>query len=104
MKKKLQLVSALLLRRKLTVIDETLNGLDLEALARSEADLFSLAKNGSSLLLCSHDLGLLERIADRIVFMIQGNVVVSESKTTLVQDYGTLGRMVEELLTEVKPR
>lgn len=48
MRKKLQLISAFMLRRKLTIIDETLNGIDIDALYTFEEDVSSLASDGRS--------------------------------------------------------
>jgi ABC-2 type transport system ATP-binding protein len=94
MRKKTQLIVALLVRRRLTVIDETLNGVDLEALHLAEKELAGLRDEGRSVLLCTHDFPVLERIADEIVFLDHGRVVFNAPTAGLVDEYGSLERMV----------
>lgn len=98
MRKKTQLIAALLLRRPLTVIDETLNGIDLEALHLSEREFRSLREDGLSILLCTHDFALLERLADRIIFLDFGQVVFDDSADSLVAEHGSLETMVFDYL------
>jgi len=94
MRKKTQLISALLLRRPLTVIDETLNGIDIEAMYVAERHLRALRDAGASVLLCTHDFGLLERVADRIVFLDLGQLVVDATTESLVEAHGGLAQLV----------
>lgn len=94
MRKKTQLVSALLLRRRLTVIDETLNGIDLEALWIVERELPRLRDDERSVVLVTHDLPLLERLADRIVFLDLGRVVTDARLGDLLAEHGSLEAMV----------
>ncbi|SDQ72396.1 ABC transporter ATP-binding protein [Quadrisphaera sp. DSM 44207] len=94
MRKKTQLVSALLLRRGLTVIDETLNGIDLEALHLVEKELRRLREDGASILLCTHDFSLLERLADRILFLDLGHLVYDGSIDGFTAGHGSLATAV----------
>ncbi|MFE7860140.1 ABC transporter ATP-binding protein [Streptomyces sp. NPDC057403] len=94
MRKKTQLVSALLMRRPLTVIDETLNGIDLEALHLSEREFRRMRGEGRSILLCTHDFPVLERLADRIVFLDLGQVVYDAPTQDLIDEHGSVAAMV----------
>ncbi|WP_231328561.1 ABC transporter ATP-binding protein [Actinomadura graeca] len=94
MRKKTQLVSALIMRRPLTIIDETLNGIDLEALHLSEKEFRRVRDEGRSILLCTHDFPVLERLADRIVFLDLGHVVSDAPTSDLIDEYGSLSDMV----------
>ncbi|GAA1689775.1 ABC transporter ATP-binding protein [Glycomyces endophyticus] len=98
MRKKTQLMTALLVRRRLTVIDETLNGIDLEAMHLAEKELAGLRDDGLSVLLCTHDFPVLERLADRIVFLDRGRVVHDAPTAELVADHGSLDTMVRSHL------
>lgn len=98
MRKKLQLISALTLRRKLTIIDETLNGIDIDALFAFESDVKSLADRHRSVILCSHDFALLERVADRVLLLNRGALGVDAGTSELIDEYGSLDNMVREIL------
>lgn len=94
MRKKTQLVSALLMRRPLTIIDETLNGIDIEALHLTERELTRLRDEGRSVVLCTHDFALLERLADRVLFLDHGLLVADADTAVLVEEHGSLADLV----------
>lgn len=94
MRKKTQVISALLMRRRLTIVDETLNGIDVEALYRCEREFGRLRADGLAVLLCTHDFALLERLADRIVFLDFGAVVENAPTADLVAVHGSLANVV----------
>lgn len=98
MRKKTQLISAFLMRRPLTIIDETLNGIDLEALYLCEKEFRRLRDDGVSILLCTHDFAVLERIADRIVFLDLGQLVFDDITASVAAEHGSLAQMVFEYL------
>ncbi|MYW29340.1 ABC transporter ATP-binding protein [Streptomyces sp. SID2119] len=98
MRKKTQLVSSLVMRRSLTVVDETLNGIDLEALHLAEKEFGKIRSEGRSLLLCTHDFSVLERLADRILFLDLGHVVYDSPTNTLVEEHGSVADMVFDYL------
>ncbi|MEU6861207.1 ABC transporter ATP-binding protein [Glycomyces sp. NPDC046736] len=98
MRKKTQLVSALVMRRPLTVIDETLNGIDLEALRLAEAEFARVREDGRALLLCTHDFAVLERLADRIVLLDYGQVIYDSPTGDLVDEHGSLAELVFDYL------
>jgi ABC-2 type transport system ATP-binding protein len=86
------------MRRPLTVIDETLNGIDLEALRLAEAEFERARDAGRSILLCTHDFAVLERLADRIVLLDFGQVIYDAPAGDLVEEHGSLAAMVFEYL------
>ncbi|MCX2750434.1 ABC transporter ATP-binding protein [Arthrobacter sp. MI7-26] len=96
MRKKLQLIAAFMLRRRFTVIDETLNGVDIDAVNVFERDIRGLAKEGRSVLLCSHDFTMLEHIADELAVLIQGALVVQAPVGKVIQDHGTIADLANE--------
>lgn len=96
MRKKTQLIAALLLRRPLTLIDETLNGIDIDATYTFERDIAELRMDGHGVLLCSHDFALLERCADRVVFLHHGVVLEDAPTPDLCTRHGNLDLMVRE--------
>jgi ABC-2 type transport system ATP-binding protein len=100
MRKKTQLVAAFLLRRPLTIIDETLNGIDLEALHLCEQELRRMRDEGCAVLLCTHDFALLERLADHVLFLDLGELVASGPTTELVREHGSLSALVFDRLDQ----
>ncbi|MEZ2389885.1 ATP-binding cassette domain-containing protein [bacterium RCC_150] len=96
MRKKLQLIAAFMLRRKLTVIDETLNGVDIDAIKLFERDIKELATEGRSVLLCSHDFAMLEHVADELAVLIQGTMIVQAPVRQIIQDHGTIAELADE--------
>lgn len=94
MRKKTQIISALLMRRPLTIVDETLNGIDIEALYLCEKEFRQLRDEGRTVLLCTHDFSLLERLADRILFLDLGTLVIDGPTHELVEEHGSLSEMV----------
>lgn len=75
MRKKLQLATAFLVSRPLTVIDETFNGVDLDALRVAKDLIRSSAHRGRAFLVCSHDFSLLEDVASRALILQDGRLV-----------------------------
>lgn len=98
MRKKTQLIAAFLLRRPLTIIDETLNGIDLEALHLCEGELAQLRADGCAVLLCTHDFSMLERRADAVLFLDHGELVASGATADLIGRHGSLSALVFEHL------
>lgn len=103
MRKKTQLISAFLNRRPLTIIDETLNGVDIEALHLAEGEFNRMRSEGLSIVLCSHDFSLLERVADRLVFLDYGSVVLNASMAETVINHGSVARLVFDHLDARSP-
>ncbi len=91
MKMKLSIATALAHSPKLLLLDEATSGLD--PVVRNEIlDLFMdfIQDEEHSILLSSHITSDLEKIADYITFIHKGKIVLTESKDTLLSDYGVL--------------
>lgn len=84
MKRKLQLVSALMLEPRLLIIDEPQNGLDFMASQELRA-LLSDARTqwGTQVLMSNHDLDSVARMADSVVVLHRGRVVGRTSQATI---------------------
>ncbi len=74
MRRKTALACALVSRPPVLVLDEALNGLDPSSAARVVSVLDELRKAGTAVLLSTHVLDTLEKVADRIVLMMDGTV------------------------------
>ena len=75
MRRKTALAAAMVARPPLLVLDEALNGLDPPSAARVVAALRTACDAGASVILSTHVLDTLERIADRLIMISRGRVL-----------------------------
>ena len=92
MRRKTALAAAMVARPPVLVLDEALNGLDPPSAARVTAALRQACADGAAVLLSTHVLDTLERLADRIV-MIQGGRVLADLPGT---EMGQVRAMFDE--------
>jgi ABC-2 type transport system ATP-binding protein len=85
---KLALASALIHEPKCMLLDEPTLGLDLEAGDALEARIKDMAKNGAAVLLSTHQMEVAQRVAQRVVIISQGQVVLDKPKSELVSQFG----------------
>ena len=83
MRRKSALAAALLGDPKVIVLDESLNGLDPPSAARVKALLRARVDAGATVLLSTHVVDTVEKVADRVVMMAHGRVVVDADTSTL---------------------
>lgn len=75
MRRKTALAAAVVSDPKVLILDEALNGLDPPSAARVKEFLRARCANGTAVLLSTHVLETVERIADRVVMLAHGRVV-----------------------------
>ena len=88
MKQRLSLATALLGQPKILLLDEPLNGLDPVAQSAFRTLLGQLASRGTSIVISSHTLSDLERLADEFVLMHQGRIVANGPLAEIERDLG----------------
>ena len=91
MRKKLEIATALSHHPKLLILDEPTSGLD--PVVRNEVlDIFLdfIQDEEHTILLSTHITSDLEHIADKIIFINQGKVVLDQSRDDLLDNYGIL--------------
>ena len=76
MRRKTALAAALVARPPVLVLDEALNGLDPASAERVVGVLNELRQDGATVLLSTHVLDMLEKVADRIVLMEKGRILI----------------------------
>jgi ABC-2 type transport system ATP-binding protein len=85
MRRRTALACALVARPPLLVLDEALNGLDPPSALRVADGLRRACGSGQAVILSTHVLDTLERVADRVVMIEKGRVVADVSPQELEQ-------------------
>lgn len=88
MRKKLGLAAAMLGAPRVLVLDEPLNGLDVEMMRKLRERLMAERDAGRALLISSHVMDFVERTADRVGIMSGGHLVAEGSPQELRQQAG----------------
>lgn len=98
MKMKLSIAIALSHQSKLLILDEATSGLD--PMVRDEIlDIFLefIQDEEHTILLSSHIISDIEKIADYVTFIHQGNIVFSQSKDDLIYQHGIVHCRKEDI-------
>jgi ABC-2 type transport system ATP-binding protein len=74
MVKKLTLIVGFVIGKDFIILDEPFNGLDPEFTLLTEKVLLAIVAKGKTVVLSSHNLDIVEKIADRLVIMIEGKI------------------------------
>lgn len=85
MRRKADLMAALLVEPDVLVLDEPFSGLDPGMVAGVQEIITELRRRGAAVLLSSHDLELVDSVADRIVMIDFGRVVFDGRSAELLQ-------------------
>lgn len=78
MKKKVQLIAAMLIDPEVLIIDETLNGMDVESREITKLLLMNFSGPEKIVIMCSHDLHLLEEMCNKVVILFRGKIHTQE--------------------------
>lgn len=91
MRKKLEIAAALAHHPKFLLLDEPTSGLD-PVVRKEVLDVFLdfIQDEEHTILLSTHITSDLEHIADKIIFINQGKVVLDQSRDDLLDNYGIL--------------
>lgn len=95
-RKLLQLAIAVAKPHQLLLLDEPVAGVNKVVSAKIEAMLLGLKKQGETILLIDHDMEFIKRIADKIVVMDAGKVLVEGEPEEALKD----NRVLEAYLGE----
>lgn len=96
-KKKIQFLCALLVRRRVTIIDETLNGVDFRSIRAAKHDLAELGAH-ATVILCSHDQFLLDGVVDRFLVVDRGSLLLDAPVEDVLSTFGSATEMLSQLV------
>jgi ABC-2 type transport system ATP-binding protein len=98
-RQKVLLIGALLHDPEVLLLDEPLNGLDVNAVLTFKDLLEGLIARGKTVLFCSHILPVIERICPRVIVIDKGRVVADEATSRLLagNPKGTLEAVFQDL-------
>jgi ABC-2 type transport system ATP-binding protein len=86
MRQRLCIAQALLANPKILILDEPVNGLDPQGIRWIRSILRKFADNGGTVLLSSHLLSEVQKIADHIVMIHDGTIFVDKPLNELIAD------------------
>ncbi|WLP85381.1 ABC transporter ATP-binding protein [Mycoplasma seminis] len=84
---------------KLIILDELSTGLDIKIKSRLIHFIkkFAIA-NQSSILLISHDINEIELIADRIIIMHKGRIILDQLKEDVIKNFGSVANCLDKYI------
>lgn len=103
MKQRLGIAAALFGSPDLLILDEPINGLDPSGIAEIRELLLELNKKGLTIILSSHILEELSKVADRYAIIHQGKIIEITSKEKLLSKCEERIEMVVDHAEEVLP-
>ncbi len=96
MRQRLGIAHALLGDPEVLILDEPANGLDPAGIRWMRDLLRGYANRGGTVLLSSHLLGEIERVADEIIVIGHGRIVAQGTKEALLAGAGTIARSTDD--------
>jgi ABC-2 type transport system ATP-binding protein len=88
MRQKVVITAALLHNPQVLFFDEPLNGLDANAALSFKTLITSLAREGRTIVYCSHILDVVERVCERVIIIHEGRVVADGTVAGLREQTG----------------
>ena len=77
---------ALCMRPKIMLFDEPTSALDPEMIKEVLDTMISLAEDGMTMVVVTHEMGFARQVADRVMFMDEGEVVESGTPARMFED------------------
>lgn len=88
MAQKVQFISTVVARPRLLILDEPFSGLDPVNADGLRDAILSLRREGMTIVLSTHDMGVAERMCDRIFMIFKGNKVLDGSLDDIQARFG----------------
>ena len=87
MGQKVQFIASILHEPELLILDEPFSGLDPVSQELFKDEIRSLAEKGTAILLSSHQMNLVEEMADRLFLIHRGTKVISGTLSDVKKEY-----------------
>jgi ABC-2 type transport system ATP-binding protein len=88
MRQKVVITAALLHGPRVIFLDEPLSGLDANTALSVKTLITTLAREGRTIVFCSHTLDVVERLCERVVILHQGRVIADGTAAGLCGQFG----------------
>jgi ABC-2 type transport system ATP-binding protein len=95
-KQKVNIASAFIGNPKLIILDEPYNGLDIDSVFQLR-DIIISQKEISSFIITSHNLNEIEKVADRILLIRNGSVILNDTTENILRNYENLESQYKNL-------
>lgn len=102
MKQKLAIISALVHKPKLLILDEPFVGLDPKAAVVLKKAMKALCEDGGAIFFSTHVLEVAEKLCNKVAIIKDGQMITSGNMNELVQDGKTLESIFMEVLDDVE--
>jgi ABC-2 type transport system ATP-binding protein len=98
-RQKILITSSLIHNPDIILFDEPLSGLDANSIILFQDMTEELAKNGKTVLYCSHLLDMIEKISSRIIIIENGNIIIDKPVNELnsTEGYSSLENLFRDL-------
>lgn len=88
MSQKVQFIATIVARPQLLVLDEPFSGLDPVNATELRDAILSLRRDGTTIVLSTHDMSVAERLCDRIFMIFRGRKVLDGSMDSIHAQFG----------------
>lgn len=79
MRQRLGIAEAIMNKPKLLILDEPTNGLDIDGIIEIRNLIKKLSKNGTSIIISSHNLKEVDNLCNRIILLKEGKIIFDDS-------------------------
>lgn len=98
MKQKLCLSLIQIYNPEIIILDEPTNGLDVISITSTIDLLKTLANEGKTILIATHDVSFCTRLTNNLIFISSGNIVSRGNLDWYINKHGTLENAIDTLL------
>lgn len=102
-KQKIQLISAILHKPQIVILDEPFSGLDPVNIELFKRTVLKLKEEGATILFSSHRMEDVEELCDRIVMLKKGRIVENDTVDGLIEKYSKENEMEIETNKDISP-